>query len=157
MKISAVLLASLLVAGCASSRGTEPGTEARAELPSPVFELRLADAEAGDRMIPATIRSTGETIYLAPEAALAIDDLAGAEVVPGKQSPALKLTFTRSGARRFADLTEKHQGKPLAVIIGGEAITASVIRATITSGVLVLEGYYSEDEARRIAAALSYR
>jgi preprotein translocase subunit SecD len=151
------LVLCAVVAGCASSRGTEPGTEARAALPSPVFELRLADAEAGDGMIPATIRSTGETIYLAPVAALTIDDLADAEVIPGKQSPALKLTFTRSGARSFADLTEKHQGEPLAVIIGGEAITASVIRATITSGVLVLEGYYSEDEARRIAAALSRR
>jgi len=104
-----------------------------------------------------TVRSTGETVFLAPEASLTVDDLETAEAVRGRQTAALKLTFTRSGTRRFAELTEKHQGEALAVIIGGETITASVIRAAIPSGVLVLEGYYSEEDVKRIAAALSRR
>lgn len=144
--------AALLFAGCAAAPETK--TEAPFSLPSPVFELRLAGTEAQGKWIPATVRSTGEKVYLAPEAALTVDDLASAEAVRGRQTAALKLTFTRSGTRRFAELTEKHQGEALAVIIGGETITASVIRAVIPTGILVLEGYYSEEEVKRVAEGL---
>jgi preprotein translocase subunit SecD len=155
MKNLAIVGTLLFLAGCATSSETK--SEPPAPLPSPVFELRLAGTEAKGKSIPTTVRSTGETVYLAPEASLTVDDLASAEAVPGRQTLALKLTFTRSGMRRFAELTEQHQGEALAVIIGGETITASVIRAAIKSGVLVLEGYYTEEEVRNIAAALSRR
>ena len=151
-----LLLVAGLLSGCASSPETK--TEAAtAALPSPVFELRLARTTPEAKWVRVEIRSTGETVYLAPEAALTVDDLLSAEAVPGRQTTALRLTFTRTGTRSFAELTEKHQGEALAVIIGGEAITASIIRAAIPTGVLVLEGYYPEDEVGRIAEALSRR
>ena len=48
--------------------------------------------------------------------------------------PVVSIEFTNEGAEKFAELTERLVGQPMAIFVGGELISAPTIREKISGG-----------------------
>lgn len=55
-------------------------------------------------------------------------------------TPIVQLQFTSEGDTLFAEITERMVGKPLAIFIGGELVSAPTVQAKITGGNAVITG-----------------
>lgn len=65
----------------------------------------------------------------------------------GVGSPQIALRFDDEGARLFADLTKRSIGKPIAIFLDGEIISAPVVQSEILDGRAVITGNFTMPEA----------
>ncbi len=72
----------------------------------------------------------------------------------GFGEPKISLSFSSTGARDFAELTQKHVGERLAIIVDDEVYSAPNIREAISSGTAEITGVFSVEEASVLALAL---
>jgi len=84
-------------------------------------------------------------------------DLSRAEVGfdPNTNKPHITLTFTAEGAEKFAEITERNVGNPLAIYLDEVLLTAPTVREKITGGSAVMSGEFTLSEAKRIANQLN--
>jgi len=68
--------------------------------------------------------------------------------------PIVGLTFNASGARRFAELTTRHVGRRLAIVLDGQVQSAPRIQEPIPSGEAVISGQFTPEEAADLALVL---
>ncbi|MBW2038153.1 MAG: protein translocase subunit SecD [Deltaproteobacteria bacterium] len=68
--------------------------------------------------------------------------------------PYIGLSFTRTGAKLFDQITAANVGKRLAIILDGNVYSAPVIKQRISGGEAVIEGSFSDKEARNLVIAL---
>lgn len=68
--------------------------------------------------------------------------------------PYVLLAFNSEGARIFERLTSENVGKRLAIILEGKVFSAPVIRERIAGGVASIEGRFTIEDARELAAVL---
>jgi len=68
--------------------------------------------------------------------------------------PYVALDFTAKGAKKFADITGRHVGERLAIILDNVVKSAPVIKTRITGGKAVIEGNFSMDEANELRIVL---
>lgn len=66
--------------------------------------------------------------------------------------PEIFLEFNEEGAGFFEELTEKNVGRPIAVFLDGNLVTAPVVREKITGGKAQITGTFTLDEARNTVA-----
>jgi len=69
--------------------------------------------------------------------------------------PLVLLEFDDEGKKLFAELTKKHLGKPLAIAIDDQVISAPTIQAEITTGQAQISGNFSLEEARTLVRNLN--
>ncbi|MCX6738306.1 MAG: protein translocase subunit SecD [Candidatus Parcubacteria bacterium] len=69
--------------------------------------------------------------------------------------PTVSLQFDDEGAKIFEQLTEKFTGKPLAIFIDNQMISAPVIREKISGGKAQISGNFTADEAKTLARNLN--
>jgi SecD/SecF fusion protein len=69
--------------------------------------------------------------------------------------PYVAIQFNDEGSQLFAEITERNQGKPLAIFVGGELISAPNVRQKITGGQAIIEGNFSIEEASDLARDLN--
>jgi preprotein translocase subunit SecD len=83
-------------------------------------------------------------------------DLVDAE--PGFESrtnqPIVNFRFDSSGARRFAEATEQNVGKPFAIVLDNQVISAPVIREPILGGAGEISGNFTVQQANDLAILL---
>jgi len=71
---------------------------------------------------------------------------------PGwSQQPIVNFRFNARGTRRFAHLTADNIGRPLAVVIDDQVVSAPVIREPITGGSGQISGNFTLEDANVIA------
>lgn len=81
--------------------------------------------------------------------------LASAWMRPGELgTPVVSFEMTPKGGREFAELTGRHVGRRLAIILDGKVFSAPVIRSRIGGGSGVIEGRFTSDEAHNLALVL---
>ncbi len=68
--------------------------------------------------------------------------------------PYVALEFTSEGAEEFADITGRHVGERLAIILDNVVKSAPVIKTRITGGKAVIEGSYSMEKANELKIVL---
>ena len=68
---------------------------------------------------------------------------------------AIGFRFDNAGGRRFGEATAANIGKPFAIILDGEVISAPVIRSAITGGEGIIEGSFSIQEAGELVGLLN--
>lgn len=68
--------------------------------------------------------------------------------------PYVALDFTPEGAEKFADITGKHVGERLAIILDNVVKSAPVIKTRITGGKAVIEGNFTMEEANELRIVL---
>ena len=72
----------------------------------------------------------------------------------GFYEPKISLTFNAKGTQEFADITRKHVGERLAIVLDGEVLSAPNINEPILSGQAEITGQFSFEEASLLALAL---
>ncbi len=70
-------------------------------------------------------------------------------------SPQVELTFNEEGKTIFAELTKRLIGKPIAIFVGGELITAPTVQAVIPDGKAVITGQYTPESAKKLATDIN--
>jgi SecD/SecF fusion protein len=68
--------------------------------------------------------------------------------------PVVTFRLDKEGARRFGDMTKINIGRPLAIVLDNQVITAPVIRSAITGGSGEISGSFSTAEAHDLALLL---
>jgi preprotein translocase subunit SecD len=125
------------------------------EKPKVKVEFRRAETKNADGLTPATIAGTDEKIYLHATADATNADIAEARVaVDGACNPAIEVTFTKDGAKKMEALSEKHQDKPLAILIDGKVVSAPVVRAKFSDKAQIT-GKFTKEEVEKIVKAIN--
>lgn len=70
-------------------------------------------------------------------------------------APQVGLQFSADGAKKFADVTTRLVGKPLAIFLDTVPITIPVVKQAITDGQAVINGDFTQDEAKNLALQLN--
>jgi protein-export membrane protein SecD len=74
---------------------------------------------------------------------------------PVTSVPVVQITFDAEGAKLFQELTKKNIGKPIAIFVGGELVSAPTVQAEISGGNAVITGSRDIDEAKKLAQDLN--
>ncbi|GGD39471.1 protein translocase subunit SecD [Croceicoccus pelagius] len=69
-------------------------------------------------------------------------------------TPVVNITFNQEGGRKFAALTTANVGKPFAIILDGEVLSAPNINEPILGGSAQISGGFSVDSANALAISL---
>ena len=68
--------------------------------------------------------------------------------------PVVDFTFNATGARKFGEVTQENVGRPFAIILDGQVISAPNIREPILTGDAEITGDFKFEEASLLALAL---
>lgn len=101
-------------------------------------------------------QSDGEIYRLERSIAMEGKHVRNANMVLQQQTglPVVNFVLDQTGGRIFGDMTRENIGRPLAVVLDGEVITAPVIRSAITTGSGEISGGFSAVEAGNLALLL---
>lgn len=115
------------------------------------FEVRLAETQPVSGLIVARVADSDRVIYLHPEAIVTNDDIAHSWVIQdGPDRYGVSVQLLQPGAQRMRQATASHLGRPVAILIDGEVMTAPTVRSAISDSA-VISGDYTQAEAQRIA------
>jgi preprotein translocase subunit SecD len=68
--------------------------------------------------------------------------------------PAVNFRFNPTGARKFGDYTAANIGRPFAIVLDGEVISAPVIQSHIPGGSGIITGNFTVEESTQLAVLL---
>lgn len=69
--------------------------------------------------------------------------------------PVVRLEFNEEGRQLFSEITSANIGKPVAIILDGQAISAPTVNASITDGIAIISGQFTTEQARELATRLN--
>lgn len=97
-----------------------------------------------------------------PSATLKPTDLTGADLAEAGVTfdqntgkPAVSLTFTTEGGEKFAKITGDNVGKPVAIILDNDVISAPNVQEKIVGGTAQITGSFTLDEAKNLSIQLN--
>ncbi len=70
-------------------------------------------------------------------------------------SPEVALTFTAEGTKKFAEVTRRLVGKPLAIFLDQFPVSAPQVNTEITDGNALISGQFTLEEAKQLAIQLN--
>lgn len=118
------------------------------ELPA---SLSAQEAEATKSGIP--------EVFFATPTGLTGADLKKAGVTfgsSGKDSgPQVSIDFTDEGAKKFAEITKRNVGKPLAIFLDNEPVSAPIVQQEIVGGSAVISGRFTTTQAKDLSIQLN--
>lgn len=84
-------------------------------------------------------------------------DLKSAQIQFSSQTgePEVGLIFTAEGAQKFAEVTDRLVGKPLAIFLDDFVLTAPKVNQAIADGQAVITGQFTSDQAKALALQLN--
>ena len=119
------------------------------------FEVRLAEPQQAAGLREARIAGSNQVVYLHHEIIVSNGDISQSRVVQG-DSPSrfgVVVEFKAEGAEKMRLATGNHVGRPLAILIDGDVVTAPVLRSSI-SRLAVISGDYTKAEADKIVSGI---
>ncbi len=124
-------------------------------------EVAPEDIAAGrvppdDEMLPAAPGEQGPPSYLVKRRSLVTGEMltqASAGHDENNQ-PDINFAFNGNGSRRFAEATAANIGKPFAIVLDKQVISAPRINSAITAGSGQITGNFTEDSAHNLALLL---
>lgn len=69
--------------------------------------------------------------------------------------PEVNLQFTAEGGKKFAEVTGRNVGKPLAIFLDENPLTVPTVQQQISDGRAVINGDYTTDEAKNLVITLN--
>lgn len=69
--------------------------------------------------------------------------------------PEVSIKFNPDGAKKFAEVTKRLVGKPLAIFLDGAVVTAPKVNTEIADGEAVISGSFTVDSAKKLAIQLN--
>ncbi len=139
-----MLAIAVLTTACGSQGPAKPVT----------LEFRLAQSEEAPGFEELRVLASGQAIYLAEEVAMDGSHILTAEAKKGVSGFDVLLSFDERGTELFGRLTSNNVGMKMAILVDGQLVAAPRIAAPITQGLAMINGDFSESDARRIAEGL---
>lgn len=97
-----------------------------------------------------------------PSATLKATELTGADLAEAGVTfdqntgkPAVSLTFTTEGGEKFAKITGDNVGKPVAIVLDEELVSAPNVQEKIIGGTAQITGSFTLDEAKNLSIQLN--
>ena len=130
------------------------------------LEFKLVDLQANPAEVAQGRASAGSQVlrYVQGNAPIAVkrsaiisgDQLIDArqEFAPDTNEPQVAITFNSQGGRRFARTTQENVGKPFAIILDNQVISAPNINEPILGGRASINGGFTVESANSLAIAL---
>lgn len=69
--------------------------------------------------------------------------------------PVVSIEFNEEGADKFAEISERNVGQPLAILLDSQPVSAPIIQEKITGGQAQITGDFTLEEAERLALQLN--
>lgn len=69
--------------------------------------------------------------------------------------PEISLNFTSDGAKLFKEITTRNVGKPVAIVLDNEVISAPTVQSVIENGQAVITGKFTIEEAKDLSIQLN--
>ena len=121
------------------------------------FEAHLAETQPVPGLIVARVGNSDRVIYLRPEAIVTNEDIAQSWVTQdGPNRYGVSVQLLPDGAQRMRQATAAHIGRPMAILIDGEVVTAPTVRSAVSDSAWI-NGDYTQAEAQRIADGIGVR
>ena len=121
-------------------------------------DVQQGIAPPGSEIVPGARGSDleGQTIAVRRLGGIRGDSLTNAQQSfdPQTNEPVVIIQFDSSGGRRFATLTTENVGKPFAIVLDGEVISAPTINEPIIGGSANISGNFTVESANQLAIAL---
>ena len=118
------------------------------------FELRLAETEPDINLKEMVFYNTDQKYFVYDSVYLTNSDITSTEVIDLQTQPKVQVTLNEAGRKKFADFTGENVGKNAAMIVDGKLISAPRINAQITKGLLLIVGYFDQEEAQKMATGI---
>lgn len=123
------------------------------------IEKALADAKAdGKDVDPENFTLNNQEQYIPTE--LTGRYLQNAELVFGQggraNEPVVSVTFNETGAQLFEQITSENIGKPIAIFLDGQLVSAPVVNEAISGGKAVISGSFTREEAQELVRNLNF-
>jgi len=106
--------------------------------------------------------SFAEVKEASPSAILVPTSLTGADLSYARADfdkntgkPVVSIEFTKEGGDKFAEITGATVGKPLAIVLDNQVISAPIVQEKISGGQAQISGNFSVDEAKKLAIELN--
>lgn len=109
--------------------------------PSDLFLATLTQL-IGSSPVPTTL--TGRDLQ---KAAVVFDQTSG--------RPQVQIQFTPEGTKLFGQITRRNIGKPVAIVLDNQIISAPVVQTEIANGTAVITGSFTPDDAKNLSIALN--
>ncbi len=97
-----------------------------------------------------------------PSTSLRTTSLTGADLAESSVTfdqntgkPAVSLTFTKEGGDKFAKITGENIGKPVAIVLDNEVVSAPNVQEKIIGGTAQITGSFTLDEAKKLSIQLN--
>lgn len=113
--------------------------------------MEASTTDALGRLNPAAFVDTGLTGTYLSSASLQFVSTTGV----GASEPVVQVKFNDAGTKLFADITSANVGRPLAIFLDGQLISAPVVRVAIPDGTAIISGGFKADEAKALASNLN--
>ena len=122
-----------------------------------VDEAQKGNPPPGSAIYPAQEGEGGPQSYLLQKRVIVSgEDLVDAQ--PGfdhrTNEPIVTFRFNSSGAQRFGRTTQENVGRPFAIVLDGQVISAPVIRDAILGGSGQISGHFSVEQANTLSILL---
>jgi len=110
----------------------------------------------------ALIGKTAQLVFATGSVILKPTSLTGADLAESSVTfdqntgkPAVSLTFTKEGGDKFAKITGENVGKPVAIVLDNEVISAPNVQEKIVGGTAQITGSFTLDEAKNLSIQLN--
>lgn len=115
-------------------------------------EVKVTADQIGIRVLFVSLEPTGWK-----DTALNGEHFRSASVVmdPTSNLPIVRIQFDEEGGKMFQDMTKRNTGKRIAIFVGGDLVSAPVVRSEIIGGSATIDGMRTFDEARTLALDLN--
>jgi preprotein translocase subunit SecD len=114
------------------------------------FELRLASMEKVEGWKSVTT-PWKQSVWISPAISLSNTDVAQASAEQRGAKYSVNLWFTEEGTLKLARLTKANIGKYVAIMVNERAVSVPKIMDEISGGRAMIEGNFTEEEARLLA------
>lgn len=124
------------------------------------FNLVNQEASPYDAMAPAGSRilnfaeDNNQKIVVERRALITGEMLVDSQPTFQEGQPVVSFRFDSTGSRRFCDVTQANVGRPFAIVLDGEVISAPVIRDAICGGSGIISGGFTTQDANDLALLL---
>ncbi|WNQ13003.1 protein translocase subunit SecD [Paenibacillus aurantius] len=122
------------------------------------IRVRIATGGVDSSKVRETLKKPAELTFRGPDGK---NEMIGSDFVPGAakvgydQYNRPMISIQVKDKDKFADVTKRLLGKPLAIYLDDKELSAPVVQDVLTDGTATISGSYSLDEAKNIADTIN--
>jgi preprotein translocase subunit SecD len=119
------------------------------------LEFRIAEVDPDSGLTHMTVQKINVDFYLHDEVLLNNSDIEYAEYTLWQDKPGVKLIMTDRGKEKWVEITEQNIGSHIGMVLNKKLVSAPIVRAKIDVGLAIIQGIFTEEEAKKIVAGLN--